>query len=261
MLIDLPLFEKKYLTFGLDSDTLSLVPEMGLFICHPFGSQEFGQWQIPTDTEFGGAQPSIMPKTTIFNHISRSALSFAIIVSVLALSAAPMTQAEAPDPADLLQLQSQLVVDGLTQVERAAKIDAFYGQWNLPLKGQGLAMVQAADAYGLDWRLVASIGFIESTGGKFMIKGTYNAFGWGGGRIAFKSYDESISRITKHLAGLDDATDHYYAGKTLDQIIDTYNPPSVRHDYKKLIKGTMDKITAIQIPATVAVAPVSANAS
>ncbi len=221
----------------------------GVFICpdevfHLRGSNN------PTDHDVPAEHiPSSMNTTINFSYRSRFALSFAIIVSLFALSIAPMTQAEAPDPKDLLQTET-MIVDGLTQAERAAKIDAFYKQWNLPLAGYGMAFVQAADTYNLDWKLLAAKGFIESTGGKFMIKGTYNPFGWGSGKIKFSSYEEAILKITEHLAGQNPATAKYYAGKTVDQIIDTYNPPSIRHDYKKLIKGTMSKISAMEIPTT-----------
>jgi hypothetical protein len=201
----------------------------------------------PTDHDVPAEHiPSSMNTTINFSYRSRFALSFAIIVSLFALSIAPMTQAEAPDPKDLVHSQN-IIVDGLTQAERAAKIDAFYRQWNLPLTGYGMAFVQAADTYNLDWKLLAAKGFIESTGGKFMIKGTYNPFGWGSGKIKFSSYEDAILKITEHLAGQNPATAKYYAGKTVDGIIDTYNPPSIRHDYKKLIKGTMSKISAMEI--------------
>ena len=197
-----------------------------------------------------------MNTTINFSYRSRFALSFAIIVSLLALSIAPMTQAEAPDPKNLVHSQD-IIVDGLTQVERAAKIDAFFGKWNLPLTGQGMAFVQAADAHSFDWKLVAAIGFIESTGGKFQIPGTNNAFGWGSGKIKFSSYEDAIMKITGHLSGTNEATAKYYAGKTLDGIIDTYNPPSIRHDYKKLIKGTMSKISAMEIETVTILAQAS----
>jgi hypothetical protein len=195
------------------------------------------------------------------SHIQSSIRSSTTIITILALlfaSVAHTSMAEAPKQGDLLQSKttSTTLVDGLTQEQRAAKIDAFFGQWNLPLTGQGMEFVQAADAYGLDWRLTAAIAFNESTAGKFECRPTkegvkkYNPFGWGSCKLMFKSYKDAITKVTQHLAGAHEATDHYYAGKTIPQILDAYNPPSIRHDYKKLVMGTMAKISAMPIPQT-----------
>lgn len=139
------------------------------------------------------------------------------------------------------------LVDGLTVAERAAKIDAFYiAKGNLPLAGHGLAFVQSADAYGIDWQLVAAIGFIESTGGKHACKKvSYSAFGWGSCKINFSSYEESIDVISKNLGGHNPKTAPYYKGKSLTQILDAYNPPSIKPNYKKLVTKTMNEISVI----------------
>src|SRR3989338_4200708 len=53
--------------------------------------------------------------------------------------------------------------------ERAAKaeaIDGYFRERNMPLEGAGLKMVLAAEANGIDWRLLPAISIRESTGGK-----------------------------------------------------------------------------------------------
>lgn len=128
------------------------------------------------------------------------------------------------------------------------KIDAFFtSRENSPLAGYGIDFVQAADKYGIDWTLLASISTIESNGGKQACRfkdGTlkYNAFGWGGCKIAFKSYHEAIDVISRNLAGLEPATQRHYAGKDVNKIINTYNPPSIRSDYHELVTYVMKKI-------------------
>lgn len=193
-----------------------------------------------------------MQKNPLFTHISRSVLSLVLVVSSLAVTIAPTIRAEAPDPVTLLETEKTAYrVDGLTQQERAEKIDTFYrNHGNLPLAGYGFDMVVAADAYGLDWRLIAAIGFIESTGGKFMIKRTNNAWGWCGGTCSFPSFEIAIDKITRHLAGLEPGTAKWYANKTLSDKIDAYNPPTVRHDYNEIVFSLMNKISNTDISDT-----------
>lgn len=145
----------------------------------------------------------------------------------------PTARAEAP---------SDFIVDGMTQVERAQLIDDFFAsKGDLPLSGYGIVFVKAADEFSVDWRLVASIGFNESTGGKFACG--YNAFGWKGcDRKTFSSYEEAITTITRHLGGHDEKTDQYYKGKTVEQIVNMYNPPSANPKYLRHVLSTMDKI-------------------
>ena len=146
------------------------------------------------------------------------------------------------------------IVDGMTATERAAKIDAYLAKYDLPLAGYGKAFVDAADREGLDWRFVAAKCFIESTCGKFMIKGSYNPLGWGCYSkvkcIHFDSYEQAIDEVTAHLAGNREGTAKYYAGKTLSQKMSSYN--SVNPKYQTLVFRTMDKIAAIEAPATLA---------
>lgn len=179
---------------------------------------------------------------------TRSGIALITIIAILFASIAHTSRAEAPMPGDLSKSAGDMIVDGLTVEQRAAKVDAFFAQWNLPLAGYGKDFVRSADAYGVDWRLVASIGFIESTGGKFACrKVTANAWGWHSCKSGFKDYPTAIESITRHLAGQNDSTDHYYAGKTVPQILDAYNPPTIRHNYKALVMGTMDKMSKMQV--------------
>ena len=132
------------------------------------------------------------------------------------------------------------VVDGMTATERAAKIDAYFGKYDLPLTGYGKAFVDAADREGIDWRFVAAKCFIESTCGKFMIKESNNPLGWGCYSkvkcIHFDSYEQAIDEVTANLAGNREGTAKYYAGKTLSQKMSSYN--SVNPKYQTLVFRT-----------------------
>jgi hypothetical protein len=168
--------------------------------------------------------------------------------------------AEAPLPAQtdsqqlVTETSPEILIDGLTVAERAAKIDAFYvNEGDLPLAGHGLAMVTSADKYGIDWRLIAAIGYIESTGGKHACKKvSYSAFGWGSCKIDFSSYEESIDVISKNLGGHNPKTAMHYKDKNTKDILDAYNPPTVKPNYKKLVLKTMDEIAKIDAPDVLA---------
>ena len=137
---------------------------------------------------------------------------------------------------------------GLTATERAEKIDEFFrSKGNLPLAGYGMDFVVAADEYGIDWRLLPAIGFIESTGGKFACnRVSYSAFGWGSCRINFDSYEASIDIISRHLGGHEPNTAHFYAGKDTFDILQTYNPPHIVETYAQQVMRVMDQISRTQ---------------
>lgn len=198
--------------------------------------------------------------------ISRTIISISCILAISGIFfATHLTRAEAILPSDILSdissaitgittvAEAEVLVDGLTEKQRAEKIDNFFAsKGNLPLTGQGIVFVRMADKYGLDWRIVASIAFAESTGGKFACsKDEHNVFGWGSCRgQKFDSYKHAIETVTLNLAGHNPNTQRYYKGKTLAQIIDMYNPPHVRADYNSIIKSTMNKISKMEISET-----------
>lgn len=72
-------------------------------------------------------------------------------------------------------------------------------RYNSPLASEAENYVKYADEYGVDWRLLPSIAGLESTFGKFLIPGSYNAYGWGSGRIYFESWEDGIRTINKAL--------------------------------------------------------------
>jgi hypothetical protein len=123
--------------------------------------------------------------------------------------------------------------------EKVRKIDKYFADQNLPLAGFGKKFVEEAEKNGLPWNLLAAQGMIESTGGKFAIPNTNNYFGWGGGKIKFKSVDEAIEVISRHLGGNHEATERYYKDKNLDGILASYNPPKIAPDYNRKVKKVM----------------------
>ena len=184
------------------------------------------------------------------------ALGYTLIVGLCIGLITPIAQAEAPTDTLYAANNAATLVDGMTQEQRAAKIDAFFTlRDNSPLAGEGMTFVKAADAYGIDWRLLPAIATIESNGGQMPCKsksGQNNLFGFGSCKIAFKSVDEAIDTVTKNLAGLNPNTEAAYKGKTVNQVLEAYNPHDIRPDYTKLVTWAMKKIATTD--ATVLVA-------
>ncbi len=193
---------------------------------------------------FDEAKSSLMPKH--FNVFRQMVLGYILIVGLCVGLITPIVQAEAPDDTLYSKSNSEIIVDGMSQAERALKIDTFFAlRDNSPLAGHGLAMVKAADHHGIDWRLLPAIATIESNGGHMMCKsktGENNPFGFGSCKIRFDSIDQAIDVVAKNLGGHNPKTAPYYKGKSISQIIDAYNPPSIRHDYNKLVTWAMKKI-------------------
>ena len=117
---------------------------------------------------------------------------------------------------------------------RLAPLKAFFAQANCPAAELSGIFLEAADANDLDWRLLPSISFVESTGGK-SARGN-NLFGWDSGRAEFSSAAESIHSVAYSLgnSGL-------YRDKDVDGILQTYNPSP---EYGRKVKGVMRRIAA-----------------
>lgn len=85
--------------------------------------------------------------------------------------------------------------------KRAQILKDYLVKYSSPLENSAQDFIDAADQYGLDWKLVVSISGVESTFGKH-IPGGYNGWGWGvygDNAIYFKSWREAIFTISKGL--------------------------------------------------------------
>lgn len=124
--------------------------------------------------------------------------------------------------------------------EHAAAINKYFSDHNTPLYGKGLQFVLVAEKYGLDWRLLPAIAMRESTGGLHDCGN--NPFGWGSCKLRnFKSYDEAIETVGKHLGGAAASTSRYYAGKDTVEKLYAYND-AVEPGYTKTVLAIMDDI-------------------
>lgn len=132
--------------------------------------------------------------------------------------------------------------------ERADKIDAYFKEKNMPMAGLGMKMVIESEKNDIDWRLLPAIAVRESTGGRHACKKvSYSPFGWGSCKISFKSYDHAIEVVAHNLGGNNPKTARYYDGKTLEQIINAYNPPSIIPKYHKQVVAIMETIEKMDV--------------
>jgi hypothetical protein len=184
-------------------------------------------------------------KTILKNKIALRMYKTAVIFYSLYFmfsSQAFALQAEAPVGG---QSFKNLIVENVIDT-RPDKIRDYYNRYNLPLADHAEEFVYFADTYNLDWTLVAAIGMIESTGGKFACEtAQYSAFGWGSCKIHFDSYKDSIDTISWNLAGKNPNTAYHYAGKDIRGILEAYNPPSVVPDYADKVMKQMEIIKSM----------------
>lgn len=131
--------------------------------------------------------------------------------------------------------------------EEAAKIDTYFSSRELPLAGYGMKFVIEAEKSGIPYNLLPAIAMAESTGYKYLIPGTNNGFGWGGGKIKFSSIDDAIETISSHLGGNESTTARYYDGKSVKQILEMYNPPRIAPSYTEKVIYIMNAIDTTKI--------------
>lgn len=100
---------------------------------------------------------------------------------------------------------------------RVNRIHQFFKSKGCPLSKLAEDFVREADAHKLDWRLLPSISYIESSGGKRFQNN--NVFGWDSGRAKFESVRAGIHAVAESLRN-----SPLYRNKTTDQVLRTYNP-------------------------------------
>ncbi len=138
---------------------------------------------------------------------------------------------EAPTPEELLRAQ------------RAAKIDAFFAERDMPIAGYGMKFVEVAEENGLDPFLLPAIVARESSGYKDPCnKFSTNGFGWHSCKVGFKTIDEAIEVVGKNLGGNNPSTAQHYEGKDTVGILNAYNPPSIVAKYTPQVLHIMKTI-------------------
>lgn len=111
---------------------------------------------------------------------------------------------------------------------RAKKLEKFLAKYDSPLQPFSQKIVDLADKYQLDWRLVASISGVESTFCKAIPYNSYNCWGWNNGNHAFMDYDNALEEVSRVLS-----TNYFSKGyDTPETIAPIYAPPSTTWAWK-----------------------------
>jgi hypothetical protein len=116
---------------------------------------------------------------------------------------------------------------------RLERLRRFFGDDGCPALIYAETFLEAADRNLLDWRLLPSISYIESTGGKAARNN--NLFGWDSGRGKYANPADGIHTVAYNLSH-----SRRYRRKNLDQKLAAYNPDS---GYAKKIKAVMMQIS------------------
>jgi hypothetical protein len=121
---------------------------------------------------------------------------------------------------------------------RLVQLKQFLAERDCPISQYAEDFIKAADQNDLDWRLLPSISFVESSGGKAYANN--NVFGWNSCRGRFVSVRAGIHYVADKLANSDP-----YREKTVDEKLRIYNP---RVEYRKLVKSVMASISVNEFP-------------
>jgi hypothetical protein len=115
---------------------------------------------------------------------------------------------------------------------REAILRKFFNDNHCPVEPYSGLFVSEADEHKLDWRLLPSLSFVESGGGKYAHG--FNLFGWANGKTTFDSISDAVHHVAAALS-----LGKAYRGKDLAGKLLTYNP---RAEYSFAVTNVMKKI-------------------
>lgn len=121
---------------------------------------------------------------------------------------------------------------------RLARLRQFLIEKDCPINKYAADFIEAADKNDLDWRLLPSISYIESGGGKEYKNN--NVLGWDSCRERFPSVRAGIHYVASRLSN-----SQLYRQKSLDEKLRVYNP---QLEYSGKVKAVMRLISRTEIP-------------
>lgn len=114
----------------------------------------------------------------------------------------------------------------IIQDARPEILERFLKRYNSPLVPHARYLVEVADKYELDYRLLPSIAMQESGGGKIIPPGSYNAWGYAiteSQSLGFLGWEQAIDRVARGIKR--DYIDQDLV--TPEQIMTKYTPASL----------------------------------
>lgn len=108
---------------------------------------------------------------------------------------------------------------------RVEIVKQYLEKYNSPMTSHEAKIVETADKYGLDFRLITAIAQQESNLCKIIPPETYNCWGWGihsEGTLGFNSFEEGIETVSAGLKK--NYIDKGYT--TVEEIMNKYTPMS-----------------------------------
>ena len=123
-------------------------------------------------------------------------LIYAVILAISVFTAFAQPTFSHPDSIGTSAMLKNLCIE---EDNRVQTLRNFLKKYNSPLSPYAQEFVDAADSYGVDWKLVPAISGVESTFGKQIPAGSYNAYGWNNGDFRFNSWEDSIWYVTSQL--------------------------------------------------------------
>jgi hypothetical protein len=134
---------------------------------------------------------------------------------------------------------------------KVQKVEAYFAKYDLPLQANAEKLVSAAEENDLPPYLIAAVGKIESTGGKFACRNNKaNAFGYGSCKtVKFDSVDEAIDTVATTLAAKRPKTAAFYDGKSIEERLRIYNG-NANPEYVRKIMYVMDQMDKQEVAST-----------
>lgn len=139
-------------------------------------------------------------------------------------------------------LNSQTAVSLNSQDARIDVLRDFFKKYNSPLLSHAQFIIDTADKYSIDYKLIPAIAMQESTLCKKIPKDSHNCWGFGiyGSKITrFDTYEQAIETVTKTLA-----RDYVSKGLTTPEAIMSKYTPSSNGVWADSVSLMMDKIHA-----------------
>lgn len=163
-------------------------------------------WQVPESGIFIRYSRFCQPTCEgfVLNYLHRMMARLFVVGGVLLLPAAVVPDAHVP--------ASRYAED-----PRASALRSFLAAKDSPIEHLTEDFLIVADRYGLDWRLLPSIAFLESSAGK--LHRNNNIFGWNNANTRFTSIREGIYYVGARLG-----EGEIYRGRSMAEKLALYNP-------------------------------------